>query len=952
MKLKKYAIYLLPFTFFSVSVILFFFKLFFYFPKYVVWGNFYSPFTKQQLYHSSKLMFININGVPNYFPSTTIFNTFFSDYFIMFFTYFLPLWISTRVYFFISAVFLMISFYILSSRFTTSKIIRTFATFFFMYNPFQITQLAAGDFLILFYQGFLILSIFFMIRAINSKNKLNINWPTSFFFMFLTVGALQFSYLGVAIYIIIFCVEFYTINNKKMNIIRLIKNIFVYIMLLTVSFFLLFMPIILPAYFGPYTSLLPGSVIAQPLSSYSSSTTNIKGVLFLMPYPNMGTKIGNIATYSLYSYSKLTFYIWDYIFYVIIGLIFILVIFTKSFRAKVYLFIIIISSILGAGPHSLFRALPIYLYEHLLGYQLLNTSYYWDWIIIAPLYSIILLILLNNLSKESSLREFNKKSNLLKRKILGKLYKIKKPFVISLVIIIMIILIIPIYTQDYYNNYNGIIDRGDFEPSYANLSNELCYIENKNPGGVIFLPPGPEIYKNNTNDCNHVTFSYANFMAFREMQIPSYGSSPSLTSKLSYYIYNIIYGDYGNISINLGKVMSYLDMKYIVVLKNMTQYGLNSFTYSNLHLNRFTGIKAIFNNNNSIILESKYKPTTVLYSNSFMINIGNMFSISKFAKSNFEFNKSPIIFSHDINYKNFKFYLENTSGLIYQNSSYLDYLYLHSTQYKNITTTNFVNQTGHNHGNVTWVNGNEYYVPEISELPSSPGNFVFTCAENKSLNIKINGNNKYNMAFIEIYYSTVAVHNTMTLSINGKEIQKISPRIMNSSNNGFLLLPIHYNFNHVVNLTINSGNTDNYYIASVGNIFLTNFTQYEKNKHIINNIISSNNISVVSYYNASELNKKIHTSLGKVNFEYYGYSTASSNYRFTILNYPHYSDEYSKSKLLGSGMYTIIINSNASHIFIMPKTYLFWIYGTIIQLSLFVLNFLVMFFYLKKHKKY
>ncbi|WP_236688984.1 hypothetical protein, partial [Acidiplasma cupricumulans] len=97
-----------------------------------------------------------------------------------------------------------------------------------MYNPFQITQLAAGDFLVLFYEGFLLLSIFFMLIAINTKKIFNINWLISFFFMFLTIGELEFSYLGIPLYMIIFSSEYFILNRSKFNVKKTIYKIIFY----------------------------------------------------------------------------------------------------------------------------------------------------------------------------------------------------------------------------------------------------------------------------------------------------------------------------------------------------------------------------------------------------------------------------------------------------------------------------------------------------------------------------------------------------------------------------------------------------------------------------------------------------------------------------------------------------------------------------------------------------
>jgi hypothetical protein len=947
----------LTFIIFSISILIFFFKLFFYFPSYVVWGNYYSPFTKLQLYRNSNLIFLNINGTPNIFPSSTIFNIFFSSGIITFITYFFSLGVSIRIYFFVSSLFLMYSFYILSSKFSNLRWIRILATLFFMYNPFQITQLAAGDFLVLFYEGFLLLSIFFMLTAINNRKMFNIYLVISFFFMFLTAGELEFSYLGIPLYIVIFTTEFFILNRPDLKLRTLVSKIILYNIIIILAFLLIYMPIILPAYFGSYISLISHSPIAQPLSEYASFTDSFQGVLFLMPYTYTGEKIGDIATNGLFLNYKILLNAYLDILYIFILFLLIFSIIIRAINSKIYFIAVIVSALLGSGPHSPVKFIPIYLYEHLPGYPLLNTSYYWDWIVIAPLYSIMILIILSKLwSKVKEIKN-------IKITIIGRLVKsvhrIKKPIAIILVLVIVILLILPIVTQDYYyDNGNGILDRGEYEYNYTSMSDQLCVLEEKEPGGVVFLPPGPEIYKNGTDECNHATFSYANYMSFRELQIPSYGSAPSNDTAINCYFYNLLYSDSGvNNKINLGLIMAYLDMKYIVILKNMTQYGNSGYNYLNLHMNKFEGIQIKDNSKNYEIYSSLFKPVSVLYANSFSIDIGNFYSLNALEANNYDINHVIQIYSNNINYNDFWFYFNNTSDIELQNMTYLDYIYLASTNYKTINPTEYVIQNYSAHfPRYHWGNGSYYHPPEVSELPTSPNDYALTCSEFNNLSFKLDGSDTYNKAFVQVYFSNVAPDANMSIFLDNNLIQTINPHIDNSSQNGFILVPINYDINKNMTLTINSGNTSNgpipdWWIDAIGNIYLTNSSQYISNENIINNIINQQNIHIYSYSNASEMNSNLTYSLGNITLTNQGYSTQSSGFKFAMVNYPLYSNEKSDLKMVGNGIDTIIIENHINkniHVYI--TSYKFWLYGTFIQFTFLIALISLMFVLRYKHK--
>ena len=621
----------------------------------------------------------------------------------------------------------------------------------------------------------------------------------------------------------------------------------------------------------------------------------------------------------------------------------------KGINLKIYFITIIFSALLGSGPHSLIRFIPIYLYEHLPGYPLLNTSYYWDWIVIAPLYSIIILIVLSKLSINKI--EIKNVKIKFKLKVFQKVNKIRKPLMIILVLLLAVLLIIPMITQNYYyDKGNGILDRGEYEYNYNSMSKQLCAIEERQPGGVIFAPPGPEIYKMNTNDCNHVSFSYDNYKAFRELSVPSYGSTQSNDTQLNCYFYNLLYGNLKiNTKINIGLIMSYLDMKYIVLLKNMTQYGNSAFNYSNLHMNKFTGIQMIVNSKNYEIYASLYSPISVLYSNKFSIDIGNLYSLTRLEANNYDINHVIQVYSKNLNYNNFRFYINNASSIEVQNLSYLNYLYLDSVNHETIYSAEYTIQNYSAHfPRYEWANGSRYYFPEVSQLATSPNNYAITCSQFNNLTVSVATSNKYNMIFVQIYFSTVAPNTNISIFANNKLVETVNPHIENSSQDGFLLVPINYFVNNTTTLTINSGNTNNgvvpdFWIDAIGNIYIVNSSKYIENKNIINNIINTRHINIYSFSNASRMNSDLNYSLGNVTLSDSGYSIKSTSFRFAMVNFPLYSNEKSNFHAISNDINTIIIENQINkNIRIDFISYKYWSYGSIIQIVFFIMLLIIM----------
>lgn len=953
--LKRYLCRLYPISIFTIVIIIFYFKVFFIFSQYVQWGNFYTPYSIIQILTSQNGIFWDpLSGTPNPFPATTLENTIIYNSFLKYLILIMGVGDGMRMYIFLSSFFAICSFYLLTSIFTKNIHLRVLSTLFFFFNGFQINQLAAGDFLIFWYQGFLLFSIFFLIKAIRDFNGINYYWLISMIFLYLTVGQEQFLYLGLFLYLTFLIGETYQKNllmtNSRMVVIKIIK----YGLTGLFCIFILSLPFVLPALFGSFISLGPTSSFAQPLSEFSFFTNNTLQVLLFQPYPKI---MGNLAVISMLKYPPEIRIIWIAMSDGFLLILIILSFLKGAFRTRFYSFILVFSAILGAGPHSILPILPIYLYEHLPGYQLLNTSYYWDWIIISPIYSILLLILFNDYLTQGKL----KTHNLIMEKTLRShvnitLTRIKKYHLENIfVVFILLIILLPIASQGYYNtsNGNGILNRGAFAPSssYANLTKELHNLTSNNTGGVAFFPPGPQIFSTNQN--NQFDFSYINFAPFKELLIPSYGSFPSVQSNFNLFLYKLIYGHYGQLKVNLGMLMSYAGVRYVVALKNMTDNGYNYFNSSATKLTNMTGIVEITNNSNFEIFKSSYQPFLIDSSNNLSISIGNEFSLVELANKGYGLSNQPVLLSSNLNKTNIPFILTHTGSIFLENESDLNYIALKLLHHIRINPELFVNPLSSlDASNRSWVSGSQTYVSGISNTVNTPKDFVFTNSHS-TLNISTNVTDQMNQVLVEVYFSTFS--SSINLSINGGRNITINASINNNSLPSFRIVPIDLKVNGHVNLSFTSVDKLGTETASLGNIFLVNSTEYLLKERYVENIINMDCVKLF-YFNQNYNNSFSYANNSPfLEINYWGYSFNSSNKTFTWINYPYYSDINSNARIipLNNSLYTLVITNGTQHESVIFTTYYYWMLGTVIQIS-FVSTFVslvVISNFRSKHKK-
>lgn len=147
---------------------------------------------------------------------------------------------------------------------------------------------------------------------------------------------------------------------------------------------LLLAPLIL-SLIGSPVDIGPSSPYAPPLSTFVSYSVPPTSVFLMMGYVG-GPIPPNFLGYQMVAFSAGSdvAYIWMAF---IVGLVLVVwlgLLILKDGRGYFLLGIATVGSLLGSGPYGPFGVVNVYLYLHLTGYQVINASYFWDWMLVVP----------------------------------------------------------------------------------------------------------------------------------------------------------------------------------------------------------------------------------------------------------------------------------------------------------------------------------------------------------------------------------------------------------------------------------------------------------------------------------------------------------------------------------------------------------------------------------------
>ena len=777
-----------------------YYRMFFY-TGYIQWGNFLVPL-KQNLLGSFSVSTWNpygYSGMPMEFPWPSILSNF---SFVLFYLFggFFDMNVATKIYIFVSTFAIAYSFYILTGKFLSKYLSRIIAVLFFLLSPALLQQIAQGDFVEFFIYGIYFISISLLSSSLHSDgHKKYYLLIISLILVSITVIDLQLFYLGVPLYLI-FMFYFSIIKNHSFSLHGLL--IFLKDFTLSVIIIILFfMPIILPSLFGAF-NLSPSSSVANPLSNFIFYSSNFFDMLLMNPFHNIfpsASLLGNL----IYSSVILNIWSWAVVFLVII--IVESAILFRDIELLFLTFIILMAALLGSGYAGPISDITVIFYMYVPGYQLLNASYFWEWIVITPLYAITIGILLEKFStflKSSKIDSSNETSNekpLIKSKRFGAGLGI-----LLLSFLVVLIIVFPLIGQGFYGGSG--IHQNNVPLNYGSLSENVTKFVGESNLGVAYFTPDNYVYYGNSTIAGGQPL-LINTVA-RYAGIPTYGAPPLTSNNFFYWLYTMFYL---NRTHEVAQLFSIMGIKYFVTLNKVISasslFIANTKNATKL-MQYQKDVKLLYSTANYSVFESTFTLNMANGVYGFSLMSSNYNILMQATKLSINLTKIVPVFSNDINSTNFNFFLGNTTSVIFSNPDSL--MTLAIDRFSNSSDTiNPLTYTSNYYDNVYegWVSSTSLETNNNNTILSDPYPFALT-ATNKpiSTDFRVGGIGNYSM-FVQVLLSSPG--SKLQFTINGSPTL-ISAGSGNLTTGSFGWTEIHFNTDVLKNkLNIQSLNGEN-----------------------------------------------------------------------------------------------------------------------------------------------
>ena len=732
--------FIVPFLIIIIELVIFFRML--QYTGYIQWGNFGFPL-KINIYNSLKSITwdpYSYNGMPVITPWTSLFGNL-SNLSIIIFGGLLNLNIAVKIYILISTFFMVFSFYLLTGAFVRSTISRIIAIVFILLNPLTLQLIGQGDPFQFIVWGVYFLSIWTFRKytfAVGSYRQ--IFFLISLILLSFTVAVPQIFYLGVLLYIIFI---FYFLLIEKGNYSKRAFLAFIKTLLLSLSLLaMLIMPLVLTILFGAF-DLSPTSSVANPLNNYIAYSATFFNLLEMNAFPMLSNTVllGGLN-------SHLFAEIWHLAIGLLVFFTFLSGIAFRNVKMLFLEFIIIVAALIGSGYSSPISSMNVFLYTHMFGYQVLNTSYYWEWLVIVPLFAIALSMMVenilsaharnkhhsgNNTLNYTSLKSFNntliKKWNDRARIFMGRI-KSKLPLysIIGVFLLIFIMILPPLVGQGFYGDGNSGIHQDSVPQSYNSLIAKLDGLIGNSQVGVAYFTPDNYVYfGNNTNGVSQPLF---NGPGFRSPGVPSYLSPPVASSNYFYWAYTQFYM---NRTRDIAQLMGLMGIKYFVTLNGVvsasTLYIANSANPSDL-MRYQHNVKLINVTSSYDIYESTLNVDVANSANSFTLFSSNYNALLNAADLGMNISDLSPVLTGDMNQSNFNFFFNNISSMILSSNQSLISLAIDRYVNDSNSIDPLLYTDNHDYSKYQgWINSNVLETSSADYIISSPYPFAITSTD-------------------------------------------------------------------------------------------------------------------------------------------------------------------------------------------------------------------------------
>lgn len=752
-----------------------------FYPGYISWGNFGTPlfltFEHSFLPSGVTWAFYSSYGIPVTSPMVGLADSVYDPILLLLG----GAWNSEfamKLFIVLSTVFFAASFYRLTSTFSQSKLSRTVATLFMLLNPVTINFVQQGLFTSYLWQGFFFLGLSFVPAALKHEGLGKVKYAfLSALCIALTIGQPELFYLGVPLYFVFvaYFAIIHTSDYSRKSFVNFAKT-----SLTTCGLLIgLLMPLILTTAFSAY-NLSPTSSLANPLSDYIAYSPNVWNLLSMDANPAFPLAqfisgpwslvwLGSLATVSLLLLSS--------------GFLF------RDDRLLFLATIAVLAALFGAGSVSPIAALNNQLYEHFPGYQVLNDGYFWAWIVIVPIYGLIVCAIgdrLQELGKPDATEEPRTVSPAARtpRRLRNVRARFSKAAVFVISVVLSIALLTPLASQAYYGS-DGI-HPNELPGDYSSLITQLSDLVGSTGYGVALFPPDSGVVLGNSSGGSINPMWLDPWV--RTATPITYGavSTPS-----GYYFHWVYQEFYSNQTEELAQLMGVMGVKYFVTLNHVN--GQNESYTEEMSYQR--NITLIYSCPAYSIFESTL-PVDVATSVKGIVLLSNSYTaIQVAAADGLDVSKVPLAFTGDLDEQNFEFFLNHTIGLFLHDPK--DLISIAVARYANVSNTvvpyDAVSNVAYS---ITsgWVRDTVLYVwPETipnSAIESASSPFVLTeSGAPLSATTSLPGPGNYTL-WADLFDSPVA-GSQLTLSI-GEETSSI-PTSTIGSPGGFTWVGVPFN---------------------------------------------------------------------------------------------------------------------------------------------------------------
>ncbi len=476
---------------------------------------------------------------------------------------------AAKVFLVVSTVFLGIAFLLFVRTFVRSPAGQFLAAAFLLAGPFQLALYGQGDFQQFVSQGFIFLGLAALARAADRPADRWLFFPLALWLLVLSLWSLQLFLLGVALYLV-FGAVYLGRHRPRATWRRAAATFYARFGMLPI----LLAPLLVTVLFGAL-NLGATSPQALPLSTYVQYSAAPWRVFFLFGYFNLNfNMVAQVSTGLAVGWSAAVV--------ALLVLIWVGGIATRDRRVLLCFGLVLLASFFGAGASGPIGPLNVWLYLHVPGIQALNASYYWDWMVVAPLYALAAGALWETLRARTTAPTVPLRGPL--RRAVGvlrrryprpRLQRYYRYTTFALVGAVVVVAAIPYGSFAPYGGSAGM-HAIDYPADYATIPPLLEQLVGHGYAGVALFNPDVNWFLfNSTHPVQNVFFLYP---SVRTVGISTYGSYPTQSNTFAYWLYQQFYS---NSTRYIGELFATIGVEYLLVLNGTQSSSAGSGTFLN-----------------------------------------------------------------------------------------------------------------------------------------------------------------------------------------------------------------------------------------------------------------------------------------------------------------------------------------------------------------------------------